>query len=329
MPAPIRSAQRVTVVLNPRAGAGRALLHVDALKRALDRHASAWELLLTEGPGHAAVLAAEAAARGVDVVAAAGGDGTAHEVVCGLLPAAGAVSPLPDFALLPFGTGSDLQRSILAPDAVEEAVALAVHGRGRAVDVGLAEVSRPGEAPLGVRMPFINVAGFGANGEVVRQANASSKRLGGAATFFGAALRTAFQYTPPRVRLVLRGPSGQGTWEGPLLSAFLANGAYCGGGMWVGKGGAIDDGLLDLSLLPPDPAFTQVLRSPRLYDGGLAGWPGVKRAMVTEIEASALSDAPVFVDLDGESPGQLPARFGVLPGAMMVRGAWRSGAART
>ena len=86
MPAPIRSAQRVTVVLNPRAGAGRALLHVDALKRALDRHASAWELLLTEGPGHAAVLAAEAAARGVDVVAAAGGDGTAF-------PAAGTDEP--------------------------------------------------------------------------------------------------------------------------------------------------------------------------------------------------------------------------------------------
>jgi len=325
MSAPARSAARLTVVLNPRAGAGRALLQLDALKRALDRQSSAWELKITEGPGHAAALARAAALAGAEVVAAAGGDGTCHEVVCGLLPGGARAEVLPALALIPFGTGSDLQRSLKTPDALDEAVALALRGPARPIDVGLAAVTRPGGPPMGHLEPFINVAGFGANGEVVRKANASSKRLGGAATFFGAALSTAFRYSPPRVRLHLRGPAGEGSWEGPLLSAFVANGAYCGGGMWVGKGGALDDGLLDLSVLPPDPALTQVLRSSMLYDGGLAKWPGLRRAAVQAVEAQPCDEAPVFVDLDGESPGQLPARFTLLPGALRARGLWLTG----
>lgn len=311
------------VVLNPRAGAGRALRQLDALKRALDRVFARWSLRVTEGPGHAAVLAAEASAAGAAVVVAAGGDGTCHEVAVGLYGAAqsgGAAA----FGLLPFGTGGDLQRSFRAPDDVLEALLHIAHTPSRPMDLGIAALTRPGGPPMGHVEPFINVAGFGANGEVVRRANQRDKRLGGALTFFGAALQTAIQYSPPTLRLRFGGPRGEAELQAPLLSCFLANGAYCGGGMWVGKGGALDDGLLDLTALPPDPALRQVLRSRRLYDGELEGWPGARRGQVRWVEASAVGDEPVYVDLDGECPGALPARFSVAPGALSVRGRWRS-----
>jgi diacylglycerol kinase family enzyme len=314
----------VVVVLNPRAGAGRALRQLDELKRAMDRVFSRWSLRVTEGPGHAGGLAAEASAAGAAVVVAAGGDGTCHEVAVGLYGAAGGGRPSADFALLPFGTGGDLQRSFRTPDDLMGALQLIADTPSRPMDLGLAAVTRPGGPPMGHVEPFINVAGFGANGEVVRRANLSDKRLGGALTFFGAALQTALQYRPPTLRLRFGGPRGTGELQTSLLSCFLANGAYCGGGMWVGKGGALDDGLLDLTALPPDPALTQVLRSRRLYDGELDSWPGARRGQVAWVEAEVVGDEPVYVDLDGESPGMLPARFSIAPGALTVRGRWRS-----
>ena len=319
---PALSDEPVVLVLNPRAGAGRALRQLDELKRVLDRVFSRWSLRVTEGPGHGTALAAEAAAAGAAVVVAAGGDGTCHEVAVGLHGARAAAA----FALLPFGTGGDLQRSFRAPDDLLGALQLIADTPSRPMDLGLAQLTRPGGPPMGHVEPFINVAGFGANGEVVRRANQSDKRLGGALTFFGAALQTALQYSPPELRLRFGGPRGEAELQATLLSCFLANGAYCGGGMWVGKGGALDDGLLDLTALPPDPALTQVLRSRRLYDGELDRWPGARRGQVAWVEVSSVDNTPVYVDLDGECPGMLPARFSVLPGALSVRGRWRSGA---
>ncbi|MFT5682911.1 MAG: diacylglycerol kinase (ATP) [Myxococcota bacterium] len=311
--------EHICLILNPRAGAGSAGENIDTLKRAADVAFENWEVRTTEGPGHAIELAREAADKDFQIIAAVGGDGTCHEVVNGLIHKDRARNRKVAFTVIPFGTGSDLMKSLKVPRRLAGALWIAATGMSLPTDVGKATVTTA-EGPL--TRYFINVAGFGANGEVVRRANASSKRLGGRVTFLRAAVATAARYRPAQIKLAWEGPAGEGDWEGRLMSSFLANGAYCGGGMWVGKGGNMHDGLLELSLLPPTSKARQALDMRRLYDGNLEKAAGAKRVQVRSLKATARPGEKVFIDLDGELSGMLPAQFVILPRVLNVRGGW-------
>jgi len=313
--------ERIVCVLNPRARGGSAGAMVDEVRRAVDRIFSRAEVVVTRGPGHATELAREAVEGGADIVAAVGGDGTCNEVVNGLfdgqLPRRRSVI----FSVIPWGTGGDLARSVKAPARLRDALWTAATGMTLPADVGHARfVDHRGEAAERV---FLNVAGFGANGEVVSRANRSSKRLGGGVTFLAATLATLSSYRPAEVELRWRGEGGEGAWRGDLLSAFVANAYYCGGGMYVGKGGSMHDGRFDLSVLPPLNPARALRQARRLYDGTLPRIPGAVRAAAAEIEARAVDPAAaVLLDIDGEQPGRLPASFRVLHRTLQVRGGW-------
>lgn len=311
------TSESICLVLNPRAGGGRAATRLDELRRAADRAFQEWELRLTEGPGHAVVLAQEAAARGRGIVAAVGGDGTCHEVVTGLLQPRPSLASEPVFTNIPLGTGGDLRRSLEIPERLDEAMWMASMGSTRRVDVGHARW----EADQGLHEePFINVAGVGANGEVVASANGMAKRALGRATFVAATVAALTRYEPPPVVLTWTGPDGGvERWEGPLLALFLANGAWCGGGMWVGRGGSMHDGLLDVTVVKPGAVLTRVGQLPRLYDGSLERVPGVFQVKASEVEVMSSSPFRLPLDLDGESRSGRALRVSVRAGALAVR----------
>jgi diacylglycerol kinase family enzyme len=248
-------------------------------------------------------------------VVAVGGDGTCHEVVNGLMGQNGEVAADVVFATVPLGTGSDLQKSLHLPKKLDEAMAVAARGAIARWDIG--------RATMGSENPkvehFVNVAGFGANGEVVRRANQMSKSWGGLATFYIATVQTAFSYDAPTIALRWEAEDGIHERETDVLSAFLANGCYCGGGMDVGNNGTPVDGFFDITILPPDPFVVQLARSYRLYDGSLHKWPGVKQFRAKWLEARVIEGTETRIDLDGEQPGSLPARFDVLTNRLPVR----------
>ncbi len=314
--------ERIAFIVNPRAQGGRAGDRLDTLRRAIDRAFSDWNLLVTEGPGHAEELARQALDDGVDIVAAIGGDGTCSDVVNGLFDRRQPRSRKAIFTIIPWGTGSDLARSIRAPGTLSDALWVAATGMTLPADVGhLSYVGPQGEARERV---FINVAGFGANGDVVSRANTGSKRFGGMATFLKATVGSLVSYQPGQVRLRWQGPDGPGTWDGRLLAAFVANGAWCGGGMWVGRGGSMHDGGLDLLILP-DLGMARNLKDVwRLYDGSVEKVGGVVRARITSLHAEAAESnrEAVLMDVDGEQPGQLPLGIEILPGTLQIRGGW-------
>ncbi len=315
--------ERIAFIVNPRAQGGRAGDRLDLLRRAIDRAFGDWNLLVTEGPGHAELLARQAVDDGADIVAAIGGDGTCSDVVNGLYEGRQPVSRKVIFAIIPWGTGSDLARSIKAPGTLADALWVAATGMTLPADVGLLDYQGAGGETC--RRVFVNVAGFGANGDVVHRANRSSKRLGGRATFFRATVGSLLNYRTEEVHLEWDGPDGPGTWQGTLLAAFVANGAWCGGGMWVGRGGTMHDGCLDL-LIIPDLGLTRNLKDVwRLYDGSMWRVGGVVRTRVTRLEASSARGQrgePVLLDVDGEQPGSLPVRIETLPGSLQIRGGW-------
>ncbi len=77
---------------------------------------------ITTGIGHATELAA--AAEGYDLVVAAGGDGTVHEVLNGLMRHPEATRPA--LGLLPTGSGNDTRRTLgVSTDLAQAALELA------------------------------------------------------------------------------------------------------------------------------------------------------------------------------------------------------------
>src|SRR5438105_2827189 len=105
------------VIYNPVAARGRAAARLLTVREALKDKA---DFLPTQGPGHAIELARQAALAGYETVAAAGGDGTVHEVANGLLQAD---RTGPVFAVFPLGSANDyaLALAIRLEEALDSA----------------------------------------------------------------------------------------------------------------------------------------------------------------------------------------------------------------
>jgi diacylglycerol kinase family enzyme len=107
--------------------------------------------------------------------------------------------------------------------------------------------------------------------------------------------------------------------EGPLHLAAVANGRYFGGGMHVAPAARFDDGVFDLVVFRGEGGKLRLLRRfPLLYSGRHVGLTEVSQQRGVVVEAT--SDAEVWLEIDGEPLGRVPARFECLPGALRLRG---------
>jgi diacylglycerol kinase (ATP) len=245
-----------------------------------------------------------AAAAGDRLVVAVGGDGTAHEVVNGLLRRP-AVHP-PRVGFLQRGTGADLRRSIASPRRPQDVAAWLTTDRWRPLDAGRLSTS------IGRRY-FINVADAGIGAEVVRRAARGPGVLGGTANFLGAAIISLLRHhnTPVRLRLD----------DGPVLrrrvrTIAVANGAYLGGAMRIAPDARPDDGWFDVVTIGDVSRWLGIRSLPMLYRGthGQLSQVEFGRARRVEIE----SEQPIGVEADGELAGATPAVFEIVPGALQV-----------
>jgi diacylglycerol kinase family enzyme len=99
----------------------------------------------------------------------------------------------------------------------------------------------------------------------------------------------------------------------------VCNGRFFGGGMMVAPDARLDDGLFDVTIWKGFGLSDFILKKGMLYDGTHVRLPNTRRLRVRVLEAEALGEVPVLLDVDGEQPGMLPARFTVLPGALQAR----------
>jgi diacylglycerol kinase family enzyme len=120
--------EKVHVVINPAAGQDEPILNV--LNHVFHPAGVDWEVSLTHKSGDAKRMAAQAAASGVDLVAAYGGDGTQMEVANGLLG-----TGVPQ-AILPGGTGNAMAHELGVSLKLKEASELIVTSdKRRAIDL--------------------------------------------------------------------------------------------------------------------------------------------------------------------------------------------------
>ncbi|MBX3155629.1 MAG: diacylglycerol kinase family lipid kinase [Deltaproteobacteria bacterium] len=306
-------APRTTVVVNPKSQGGRLGKRWTEIGETLQR-AFPFDAAITRGVGDATVLTREALRAGVERVVALGGDGTVNEVVNGFFDEAGApIAPRAAFGLIPFGTGGDFRRTFELPTEIADAAAVIAADRRAAIDVGRLTFVATDGAPA-ARM-FANIASFGVSGVVDRLVNKSGKKLG-RLSFMYAAARATWSYKNQRVQLTFDG--GERT-EATINTVAVANGRYFGGAMMVAPDAEPDDGLFDVVCLG-DFSFGDVVTSGRrIYKGSHLGMDKVSVRRARVVDAEPIDPAAnVELDIDGESPGRLPARFELLPGALQM-----------
>lgn len=297
-------------ILNPAAGHGRAQGVWESFRDDIRRALPDSSCLRTEGPGHASALAADALRKGAKLLVAVGGDGTVSEALEGMMSAPAGLRDGAALACLPAGSGCDLARHLAYPKDREGLLKMLSGGRRRLIDAGRISYTRADGSRR--ERHFINIAAFGLAGDVARRVQAKGKPLGGALSYAFASLRALAGARASALKLEADGRDISGRYH----MGVLANTSTMGGGMVVAPGAVDDDGAMELVLVS-DMSRLRLLRNmPRIYSGAHIGQEGISLLRVRSLKAS--SDGPVYMNIDGEAEGMLPASFEVLPKAVSV-----------
>jgi diacylglycerol kinase family enzyme len=254
-----------------------------------------WLPTTPEDPGRG--MAREAVAAGAEVVLVCGGDGTVMAVAAELAGTDVAV------ALVLSGTGNLLAANLGIPNSVPDAVAVAVSGARRRIDVGEVE-------GVGV---FTVMAGMGFDAAMVEQTPAAAERRYGVAAYVATGLRNL-----TRRRMSVRIRLDGGRWRHHAASTVLvANVGRLQGGIPLLPGAEPDDGLLDVAVLTPSHLsdWVRLAGGVLLHRGGAAH--GLETFRGRAVEILATGDEPRQVDGDAIAPARrLAAR--VRPGALVL-----------
>src|SRR5499427_3552130 len=285
--------KRVRLVLNGKVAAN------DALRAAVARHRKAGhriEVRLTWEKGDARRFVSEAG--NVDLLIAAGGDGTLNEVVHGLMDLSEATRPT--LGIVPLGTANDFANGCGIPRDPKKALSLCMKGQPLPIDLGKANDHW-----------FINAASSGFGAEVTATTSPELKRLLGPAAYTVMGAILAINLHHYQGKLIL--PDREITNSGPV--AIVGNARQTGGGIQVAPRACIDDGLLDvlavrqisptallaaareLQQLPPDGEYVSYFQTP---------W----------IEVHPEETIPV--NLDGEPLSFSSVRYEALPKAISL-----------
>jgi diacylglycerol kinase (ATP) len=235
---------------------------------------------LTFEAGDAERFAAEAASKGVDRVAAAGGDGTVNEVLNGLL----ASESSPALAIIPLGTANDLAAELEIPADPAEALRLAVEGTTHAVDV----------ASVNGRH-FLNVSTGGLGAEVTSDTSDELKRLLGPVAYAITGVRKFAELRPFPARF---SAGDELFYEGEFLVFAVGNARRTGGGNRLTSAAEMGDGLLDLCVVEGMSLLEFARIAPLLRSGRHVDHPQIVYRQVRSVTVEAREE--LQVNADGE-----------------------------
>ncbi|MGQ9539535.1 MAG: diacylglycerol/lipid kinase family protein [Armatimonadota bacterium] len=287
------------VILNPKAGRCRARHQQAVLRNLLDHTARQvgcrWQMVETNRPGEATLLARQAANDGTPMVVAAGGDGTLGEVANGL------VGTSTRLGILPLGTGNDFARCVGLSENLSVAVETLFIGKPHWTDLGR----------VGDRY-FINAAGCGFDAAVAQRVNRGFRFLRGTAAYVAAVYQTLMTFKPTLMRII----ADQEQIVERVLLCTVANSQSYGGGMRIAPLAQVDDGWLDVCIVKAVSKMEFVRIFPRVFTGTHITHP--RFMMLKAKRVWVESEPPVPVLVDGDVPGSTPAEFSVHPSAIQV-----------
>ena len=285
--------KRVQLIFNGKVAANDVLRAAVARQRAAGHRI---EVRVTWEKGDARRFASQPGE--IDLLIAAGGDGTLNEVLQGLMEFSEETRPV--LGIVPLGTANDFAAGCGIPRDPAKALALCLKGEPVPIDIGKAN-----------NYWFMNAASSGFGAEITATTSPELKRLLGPAayTLMAAILAINLRQYEGRVVLPDRQISGTG------LVAIVGNGRQTGGGIQVAPRACIEDGLLDVLVVRPISATALVTAAREMQqlppDGEYISYWQTPWLQVHSKEA-------IPVNLDGEPMRFSTVRYEAVPNAISL-----------
>ena len=282
---------KTLIIVNPISGRGAGEKSVPAIRQHMESLQRTYELLQTERPGHAIELAEGSADGGYETVIGVGGDGTANEIINGLMRLRQSGRPAPAMGMLAVGRGNDFAFGAGIPAGLEAGFDILTGNYRKNIDIGRVT---GGNYPQG--RYFGNGVGIGFDAVVGFEA-LKMTRLTGFLSYIVAALKTIFlYYHAPTVRIEYDGES----LEMPALMVSIMNGRRMGGGFMMAPEASPADGLLDLCIARQVSRGRIFALIPHFLKGDQATQEPIRTARARQVQVIALAGA-LPAHADGET----------------------------
>lgn len=229
--------KHIVFIVNPISGTRSKDELKNLIPLTIDGDQYDWRLTRTEYAGHAAVIAAQCVADGVDVCVAVGGDGTVNEVARSLVQSQTALG------IVPCGSGNGLARHLCLPMDMKGALEIINEGRVEPFDFGIIN-----------GQPFFCTCGMGFDAFISLKFAEAGKR--GMVTYVENVLKEGLKYKPDTY--TIEDETGIHSHKAFLITC--ANAAQYGNNAYIAPGASMQDGLMDVIVMEP---FT-VVEAPKL-----------------------------------------------------------------
>lgn len=296
------------LVANPLSGKGRGKRDSALIQSMLQEKGIETDILFSEYAGHTPQLVADAISKGYRKIISLGGDGTFNEAVNGVFTQ-NKVSPKEiTLAIMPVGTGNDWCKTYSIKPTYRAAVDAIVKGKTIIHDIGVAAYGND------KKRWFINIAGLAYDGFVTKKTNELKAKGGGGKFFYLLSiLYFLFQYRNTQVAFKIDGKSF------PAQEIFTFSVCVCrynGDGMMQAPAALPDDGLFNITIIKKISKLKSILSLPKMKNGTFIEMKEVETFTAKIVEVTSTPE--VLVETDGESVGETPVKFSILPNALNV-----------
>lgn len=298
--------RHIGLILNGKAATDDALRTAVAALRAEGVRV---DVRVTWEHGDAARYVDEAVASGVDAVVAGGGDGTLREVAAALAMREAPAEDLPALAVLPLGTANDFATAagipVFAPDAPASAFAM-LRMPPRRVDALSVEAD-------GARHWCMNLASGGFGTAITTETHEGLKKTLGGLAYVISGLARVRSIEPIRARF----EAEDFGWSGDFITLGIGNGRQAGGGQVLCPDARIDDGRLDITIVPTLDGEVAATLGTVIAEGRQAALERVSTRLQSRW-VEIVADRPLTLNLDGEPIEATAFRIACVPGRLRM-----------
>ncbi|MDN3017358.1 diacylglycerol kinase [Paenibacillus sp. BSR1-1] len=280
--------KRARLIYNPTSGREMIKRHLPEILEKLEVAGYEASCHATTGAGDATNAAKIAVERKYDVVIAAGGDGTIHEVVNGLAEQ----EYRPKMGIIPAGTTNDFARALHIPRDVSSAVNIITKGELIPVDIGRINDKY-----------FINIAGGGKMTELTYEVPSKLKTMLGQLAYYLKGMEMLPSIKASDLKIEYDGKLFEG--EAMMFLVGLTN--SIGGFEKLAPDASINDGLFSLLILKKVNLAEFIRIATLAIRGEHVNDPNVIYTQANRIKV--YSSEKVQLNLDGEFGGLLPSEF--------------------
>ncbi|MBR5948933.1 MAG: YegS/Rv2252/BmrU family lipid kinase [Clostridia bacterium] len=275
--------KRALIVINPVAGDGRSLSVLPELVKVLSESEYLCTTVTTTGRGSATSYVKKLGT-GCDMVICSGGDGTANEVISGLM--AIAEERRPKFAYIPSGSTNDFAAALGIPKKQKDIISMIANGKSFPVDVGRFN-----------ERYYAYVCAFGAFTNVSHETSQTAKNIFGPIAYLAKGIESLRNIVPIKARFIINGEE--------IVDDFgfcaISNSHVLGGVIRLNHDLVeMNDGIFEIILIKyPEDAigFSKVAAA---IASGEMKCEYIRIFHASEVDVTILGDKPVDFTLDGE-----------------------------